>query len=155
MTATVTKREIRSGVNGHAPSLESPPARTRVRARVPVTERVGKISGGVKTIGVKLRLTGRRWWAWTSRPLSLRAAWTLSAVDEKRIPLRLGTLGTLWRLSNATDRLLMFAVILAAPTVLTGPLRWIAARPTRRFGFYALTAAFAVFALIGRYAGKE
>jgi hypothetical protein len=69
--------------------------------------------------------------------------WTQSRVDAARVPLRSRPLRLLWWLSNATDRMVMFAVVLAAPTALTGPLRWIAARPTRRYGFYLLLAALA------------
>lgn len=90
-----------------------------------------------------VRRGAARWWAWTARPTSLRAAWHLSAVNRTRIPLGATPLGLLWRLSNLTDRLVMFVLALIAPTVLTGPLRWLAARPTRRWAFYLVVAAFA------------
>ncbi|WP_344613385.1 hypothetical protein [Dactylosporangium salmoneum] len=82
--------------------------------------------------------------------MSIRALWRLSAVDNTRIPAQSGTLHTLWQVSNWTDRLLMFALILLLPTALTGPLRWIAVRPTRRVGFYLVAAALTVTYLIGR-----
>jgi sterol desaturase/sphingolipid hydroxylase (fatty acid hydroxylase superfamily) len=107
----------------------------RARARIPITLRVRK---GL----VFLTASGRRWWAWTARPLSLRAAWALSAVDPKRIPGRSKTLHLMWQASNATDRLFMFALILALPTALTGFLRWAAVRPTRRWGLYLVLAVF-------------
>ena len=33
-------------------------------------------------------------------------------------------------------RLVMFGLVLVAPTFLAGPLRWLAARPTRRIALY-------------------
>lgn len=151
MTATVTGREIRSGVNGHRPTLNAA-VRAPARARIPVTESTGKI----RQLVAVARLAARRWWAWTARPLSLRAAWRLGAADMRRVPLRHVGLARLWQVSNATDRVVMFALVLLVPTVLTGPLRWLAARPTRRVGFYLLVAASVVtFTLIGHPAGKE
>lgn len=157
MTALVTEREIRSGVNGCRPQVDSPAVSTRARASIPVTQRVDKIRRGrVAQVRAGLVRAFRRWWVWTSRPASLATAWRLSGVDDTRIPLRNNLLGRLWLVSNWTDRLFMFALALVAPTVLTGPLRWLAARPTRRLGFYVLAAVFAVaFTLIGHPAGKE
>lgn len=137
MTVTVTDREIRSPHNGRVPRLDSPAAPARAGARVQVTERAGKV-------GADIRISVRRWWAWTARPLSLRAAWALSAIDPKRIPAKSNALRVLWALSNATDRLLMFGLVMAAPTFLAGPLRWLAVRPTRRWGFYLVSAALPV-----------
>ncbi len=147
----VTEREIRSGVNGYRPAFNAA-VRAPARARIPVTESTGKI----RRVGVAARVAGRRWWVWTARPLSLRAAWRLSTTDMRRVPLRHVGLARVWQVSNATDRVLMFVLILAAPTALTGPLRWVAARPTRRVGFYLLVAAAVVTSiLIGHPAGKE
>lgn len=161
MTASVTEREIRSGVNGHRLSVDSPAVSTPARASVAVTPRDGKIrvrrpAGRVAQAWAAIVRGARRWWAWTGRPMSLAALWRTSAVDEGRIPLRSEGLGWVWRTSNWTDRLFMFALVLVAPTFLTGPLRWLAARPTRRLGFYVLVAIGAtVFTLIGHPAGKE
>lgn len=143
MTTTTTEREILSPRNGRAPKLDSPAVSTRARARIGLTERVGKLLAAV-------RLGCCRWWAWTARPLSLRATWALSAIDAKRIPGKAGALRVLWKLSNATDRLLMLGLVLAAPTFLTGPLRWLAVRPTRRWGFYLVSAAMAAIYLSGK-----
>ncbi|MEU8158068.1 hypothetical protein AB0B94_30815 [Micromonospora sp. NPDC048986] len=134
MTTLVTEREIRSPRNGRVPKLDSPAVSTRARARVRLTDRVGN---PVLTI----KAGARRWWLWTARPLSLRASWALSAIDPKRIPGCSDALFLLWRISNATDRLLMFGLVLIAPSVLQGPLRYIAARPTRRWGFYLVLAS--------------
>jgi hypothetical protein len=92
-------------------------------------------------VGLVVRRGLSRWWAWTERPLSLRGTWRASAVNTARVPLGDGGLALLWKISNATDRLIMFALVLVAPTVLTGPLRWITARPTRRYGFYLIVLA--------------
>lgn len=138
MTILTTPREIRSPQNGRVPTLDSPAVPARAGARVPITQRIGKILAAVK-IGFV------RWWGWTSRPLSLRNTWARSAVDITRIPNKSGTLRALWHISNWTDRLIMFALIMLAPTAATGALRWLALRPTRRIGLYltlaALTAA--------------
>jgi hypothetical protein len=143
MTATVTEREIRSPHNGVAPAVDSPAVSTRTRARIPATQSNGQIR---RTLSA-LRLAASRWWAWTARPLSLRASWRLSAIDPKRVPAKSGALHLLWRISNCTDRFAMFLLVLLAPTALTGPLRWLAGRPTRRAGFYLVTA-FAVVVLL-------
>lgn len=92
-------------------------------------------------IAARLGLT--RWWLLTSRPTSLAATWRLSAVNRDRIPLGSSVLALIWRLANWTERLIFFGLVAIAPTVLTGPLRWLAARPTRRWAFYLVTAAFA------------
>lgn len=156
MTASVTEREIPSGVNGRAPQVDSPAVSTRAGARIPVTKSSRKISTGVAVVKAATVRAARRWWMWTARPASLATAWRLSGVDGTRIPLRNGFLNRMWLVSNWTDRLCMFLLALAAPTFLTGPLRWIAARPTRRLGFYLLAAVFAVaFTLVGHPAGKE
>jgi len=74
--------------------------------------------------------------------MSLRAAWRLSgAVDARRVPAGSPIATALWWWSNRTDRLLLFALAILAPTVLTGPLLWCAARPTRRCGLYLVLAA--------------
>lgn len=72
----------------------------------------------------------------------------MSAVNRDRIPLGSTPFGLIWRLSNWTDRLIFFALVMIAPTALTGPLRWLAARPTRRWAFYLLAAGFAAPHLI-------
>lgn len=152
MTVTATtEREILSPHNGRVPRLDSPPAPARAGARVTATKRNRK-SVAVRLTGllVVARVGARRWWAFTARPSSLRAAWRLSAVDVKRIPGRNGVLRIVWQVSNWTDRLALFALILAAPTVLTGPLRWLAARPTRRWGFYIVTVALAATYILGK-----
>lgn len=141
MTILTTPREIRSPQNGRVPTLDSPAVPARAGARVPITQRIGKILAAAKT-------GFARWWAWTSRPLSLRAAWALSAVDPARIPNKSGILRALWRISNATDRIILFALTMLAPTCVTGPLRWLALRPTRRYGLYltllALTTTYII-----------
>lgn len=144
MTTIATEREIRSPQNGRVPKLDSPAVSTRARARIGFTERIRKLPLTLKS-GV------RRWWVWTARPLSLRASWALSAIDEKRIPGNSNVLRALWKLSNWSDRLFMFGLILVAPTVFQGPLRWLAARPTRRYGFYAVLAfALVAYLIAGR-----
>jgi hypothetical protein len=151
MTATATRSEIRSPHNGRVPNLDSPAVSTRARARIPVTKSDRKLSR-VRVSGLlgSARTGARRWWVWTSRPSSLRAAWRLSQVDEKRIPGKSGALRTLWKISNWSDRLVLFGLVMLAPTWGSGPLRWIAARPTRRWGFYIVLAAGAVVYLNGR-----
>jgi hypothetical protein len=151
MTVTVTEREIRSQHNGRVPTVDSPAAPARAGARLVVTKRGGKsIRVRVVELLTALRVGARRWWAWTARPSSLRAAWALSAVEVKRIPGKAGPLRILWKVSNATDRLVMFVLVMAAPTFATGPLRWLAARPTRRWGFYIVSTALAVTYLTGK-----
>jgi hypothetical protein len=78
----------------------------------------------------------------------LREVWKASAVDRHRIPANSTPLRILWALSNWTDRLVLLAVLLAAPTFLQVPLRAIAKRPTRRYGFYLVVAALCVVAVL-------
>lgn len=141
MTAMTTPREIRSPQNGTVPAVDSPAVSARARARITLTERIGKILGKGKS-------GASSWWAWTSRPLSLKATWSASAVEPGRVPNKSRSLTILWRISNATDRLLIFAVILLAPTAATGGLRWIACRPTRRWGFYLTAITLALTYLL-------
>jgi hypothetical protein len=156
MTATVTQRETLPNVGGGVGTPDSPSARAPARARLPVTFGDGK---GPAVVWRAAKVAARRWWLWTSRPLSLAAMWRLSAVDPVRMPgAGRGLLLAVWRLSNVTDRLVMFAVTLAAPTGLQGPLRWLLARPTRRWGFYLLcggtVAVLAVLSVAGQRTGK-
>lgn len=143
---TITEREIPARTNGSAPRLDSPAVRASARASVSITERVGKISG----MGRSITAAARTWWGFTARPATIAELWQASAVDRKRIPGKADTLHALWQVSNWTDRLIMFAAIAAAPTSVTGPLRWLAARPTRRWAFYLVTAALAVTYQLGR-----
>lgn len=143
MTTTVTPREIRSPRNGRVPNLDSPAVSTPARARITVTKRNRKI-------GDRIAVAGRRWWAFTTRPVSLAALWRLSAVDPTRIPASSPALRWAWQVSNWTDRLLLFALILVSPSVCTGPLRWCATRPTRRYGLHLTVAALTAAYLIGR-----
>lgn len=143
---TVTEREVPARHNGYVPTLDSPAVRAPARARVPVTKSDRKIPA----VGGSITVAARRWWAFTARPVSLRALWRLSAVDPKRIPGKHGGLHAAWFVSNWTDRLLMFALITLAPTALTGPLRWAATRPTRRWGLYLVTVALTVTYALGR-----
>jgi hypothetical protein len=143
---TVTDREVPARTNGAVPKLDSPAVRAPARARIPVTQGGDKISRQAGSITV----AARRWWAFTARPASLRALWRLSAVDPRRVPGRNSGLTLAWHISNWSDRLLMFALIAAAPTFLTGPLRWCATRPTRRWALYIVTAALAVTYTLGR-----
>lgn len=155
MPTTVTEREIRSRVNGHRPSIPNAAVSTRAGARVPATKSHSKpVIVSARRRVRQAGATARRWWLWTSRPVSLRVMWRLSAVDPKRIPHQNATLAALWRISNSTDRLVMLALALACPTFLTGPLRWIAIRPTRRAGFYLLTAVLIAYIYIARHTGK-
>jgi hypothetical protein len=82
---------------------------------------------------------------WTAQPVSLREAWRLSAIAPSRVPPRAPWwLVAGWRLSNWTDRLAWFLLMLIAPCGLQGPLRWLAVRPTRRLGTYVVAAGLVV-----------
>jgi hypothetical protein len=130
----VTQSETLPNRPGRERGADSPSERAPARARLSVTV------GNGKDLAVAAQAALRRWWVWTSRPPSLAATWRLSAVHPDRVPNGDGLALTVWRLSNATDRLAMFALVLVAPTVLQGPLRWLLARPSRRWGFYLITA---------------
>jgi hypothetical protein len=78
----------------------------------------------------------------TARPLSIQDAWRASCkVEPERIPLQSRPLRLAWRWSNRTDRVLLFALALLVPSALMGPLLWVAARPSRRLGFWAVALA--------------
>ncbi|GGM27432.1 hypothetical protein GCM10011608_10240 [Micromonospora sonchi] len=148
MTATVTPSEIRSPRNGRVPVLDSPPAPARAGARIPVTLSVGKIRPALLVANVRRGF--RRWWLWTDRPLSLAATWRTTAVDVRRVPARSEGLRLAWLISNHTDRYLMLLLLLVAPTFLQGPLRYLTARPVRRWLFYLAFAAFAATFALGK-----
>ena len=137
-----TQRENLSRHNGTVPKVDSPAVSARARARIATTQRDSN----------RERQTGRRlaaWWAWTAQPASLNALWQASSVDPKRIPAANLALRWACHASNWTDRLLMFAIIALLPTFATGPLRWCAERPTRRYGLYLTLAALTAAYLIG------
>lgn len=146
MTTTTTPREIRSPINGAVPDLDSPGVSTPARARVAVTD--GDRNGKTTRTSFGSRLASG--WVWTTCPASYSDAWKASAVDRKRIPNGFGPLLVLWQISNWTDRLIMFALIQIAPAFLTGALRWVAQRPSRRIGFYLTLTALTIALLIGR-----
>lgn len=150
---TTTQRDVTFQPERGGRIPDSPPARVSARrareTNRPTTPRKAP-TVRVGAIGASLRRAGGRWWVWTSQPASLATTWRESAVAKARVPLGSGPLVLVWRISNWTDRLLMFGLILAAPTFLTGPLRWLAARPTRRFAFYTLGGIVAVLVLTGR-----
>jgi hypothetical protein len=125
-----------------APGGDSPPAHTRVRARVP-----GSAAGG-NPLSASLRAALAGWWAWTEQPASLRDTWKASALDAARIPGKRGWLRVVWLISNCTDRLAWFALLTVVPPALQGPARWIAARPTRRWALYLIAAGLAVAVLV-------
>lgn len=135
--ATAPARPTPATPPGHPPAGKPPGKPSGKPARAPRRPRRPR-----PPLGLTLRRGLAHWWGWTSRPTSLRAAWRASAVNRDRIPLGSTPFGLIWRLSNWTDRLLFFALVMIAPTALTGPLRWLAARPTRRWAFYLLAAGF-------------
>lgn len=146
MTATTTPREVRSQINGVVPGIDSPAVPERARARVTDTKRDVKPSKAKTPRRVP---SLENWWVWTSTPASYSGTWAGSNVDRSRIPTNNTLLYLLWQVSNWTDRLIMFALILIAPTALTGSLRWLAARPARRYTLYLTIAAFIAAYLIG------
>ncbi len=146
MTATTTPRDFRSPVNGHVPNLDSPGVSTPARARVAVTDSDGNRKTRRSSPGSRLA-SG---WVWNTAPASYSETWQASRVDRKRIPNNAGLLLVAWHVSNWTDRLIMFALIQIAPAFLTGPMRWIAQRPSRRIGFYLTLTALTIALLIGR-----
>ena len=140
---TVTDSEVRSNAADPQKGPSNTPvsdARAReANSKIEITERVRNLRSSWR----RWRAAAAGWWVWTERPPSWRATWRLSnVVDPRRAP-RTGPwwLLPLWWLSNRTDRRLLFALMLLAPCGLQGPLRWIAARPTRRLGLYVVTAA--------------
>ncbi|MES2343819.1 MAG: hypothetical protein V4597_19290 [Pseudomonadota bacterium] len=126
-----------------APAAPARPARPVKPPKAKTTRPPKAPRAPRKPARVAARIGARRWWLLTSRPTSLAAMWRLSAVNRDRIPLGSAPLGLIWRLANWTERLIFFCLVALAPTVLTGPLRWLAARPTRRWAFYLVTAAIA------------
>ena len=142
MTPAVTDRVFRSDRGGQKPidepGADSPyerrAARILTRARPRFTER-----------SARFRRAVAGWWLLTARPMSIQDAWQASgAVEPERIPLRSRPLRLAWRWSNRTDRVLLFALGLLIPSCLMGPLLWVAARPTRRLGFWAVALALAL-----------
>jgi hypothetical protein len=140
---TTTQRDVRSDRGGGVRDPDSPAVRAGARANIPVTDSEIKL-------GDRVRQGAASWWLLTAEPMTLRALWTASGVDRKRIPRDSTTLRVLWHVSNWTDRLVMFALLAITPTFMTGPLRWSAARPARRVGLHLTLAALTGLYLYGR-----
>ena len=136
-----TDSDIRSRRNGGHPGLDLSSVSTPARAKIPVTIRIGNLRSSARR-----KIAG--WWGWTTRPPTLRELWAASKIDRRRIPADSTPLRALWAISNATDRLLLLALILAVPTCLQAPLRAIAVRPTRRLGTYLIVALLGALALL-------
>jgi hypothetical protein len=149
-TSVTTQREIVSEKERGPQKGDSPAVSTRARARIPATDG----DRNTKTPGVsrehRLRAWAAAWWVWTSKPPSLRQLWIMSRVDPRRVPGDIPLLRILWHLSNWTDRLLLFVLVLIAPTWLAGPVRWLAPRPFRRYGLYLCLLGLTLAHLIGR-----
>ena len=78
------------------------------------------------------------------RPMSMRATWKASnLVDVDRIPMRDRRLELAWRWANRTERVLFLTLPLLLSCAV-GPLLWVAARPSRRLGFYLMAAALLI-----------
>lgn len=140
---TSTHSDVRSKVQEGVRDTDSPAVRAGARASLKVTD------GEIKR-GDRVRQELASWWLLTAEPMTLRELWAASKVDRKRVPLDTPVLRGLWHVSNWTDRLAMFALLAATPTALTGPLRWCAVRPTRRYGLYLTVAALTGLYLYGR-----
>lgn len=143
MTDTVTQGHVRSDQMRGSGKGDSPAVRAPARARLPITDSEIKW-------GDRVRQAFTSWWLLTAEPMTLRALWTASAIDRNRIPADNPTLRVLWQVSNWTDRLAMFALLAITPTCLTGPLRWCATRPARRYSLHLTLAAFMGAYLYGR-----
>ena len=138
-----THSEVISQMTDRVRTEDSPAVRAGARGSLKVTD------SQIKT-GDRMRQAFTSWWLLTAEPMTLRALWTASAVNRKRIPLDNPLLRGLWHVSNWTDRLIMFALLAITPTALTGPLRWTAVRPTRRYGLYLTLTALTGLYLYGR-----
>lgn len=131
----------RARVESPPPDVKTGPAGRRRKAPKPARQ-------VVRRPGPRRYLI--HWWAWTSRPPSLRAAWRGSAVTKDRIPLGSTPVGLVWHAANWTERLIFFAFTMAVPTFVAGPVRWLVQRPTRRWAFYLVVGAVAGLYLLGR-----
>ena len=100
----------------------------------------------------RLRWT-TKWWTGEVRGASLAQTWRLSGeVVPERIPGgSLSRAARVWWVMNHTERVLLFALIMLVslvPALLTAPLMWCAARPTRRVGLYVVVALLAVLLIV-------
>jgi hypothetical protein len=139
MTPAVTDRVFRSDGRGEEPvdepGADSPYERRATRILTRARPRLAERSA-------RFRRAAAGWWLLTARPMSIQDAWRASgAVEPERIPLRSRPLRLAWRWSNRTDRVLLFALGLLVPSCLVGALLWVAARPSRRLGFWAVALA--------------
>jgi hypothetical protein len=86
------------------------------------------------------------WIGVTRRPVTIREAWRRSgSLDKDRIPAGSNLLAFFWTISNVTDRLFLFALVVICPTGLLGPLLYVAERPMRRVGFLLVWWLVTVF----------
>jgi hypothetical protein len=124
---------------------------TRARVIIRTAEYWRKVIERVRTIFRTADAGLRRWWAWTDRPPSLRACWRLSRVDEARVPRGDRGLTAGWTVANGIERLLVFALLLVAPSFAQPLLRWCVMRPTRRAGLWLALILLVAVALISRW----
>jgi hypothetical protein len=115
--------------------------------KLPISARA-RLARARATLIVTLRGTEflpwpRRWWIYTERPMSIRAAWRMSAhAYRDRVPHEIPWLLTLWRIDNRIGtRPLLFLLAMIAPHVLSGPILWCASRPARRLGLVIVSTA--------------
>lgn len=77
------------------------------------------------------------WKGFVANPMSVQEAWELSwIIDKRRIPDDSNWMYWWWWLSNRSDRVLLFGLLMILPTALNKPVLLMATRPTRRWGMY-------------------
>lgn len=143
-TAVHTDRDVLPVEPPPGSETDSPPARARARTSIGITERVRKILNKIRSASTWFTT----WWGWIYQPPTLRATWDESGrIVARRIPPWANRRRLLfwWKVSNKTERLLLFVLIAITPLCLQAVIRPAAERPTRRIGLYVVLLALTVW----------
>ena len=149
MTATTYSDAFPAADIGSGPAVEAERARVdaHARARIPATERDGKISrlrGFVGTVWSDIRSA---WWAPASLP-TVRQAWTQRVPDRTRVPGDNGLLYGGWWVYNHFAALPLITVITGVVGAL-GVAGWVLLNPARIGLAIVIAAPIAALILFG------
>lgn len=113
----------------------------RARARIAVTPRDGKILRVLAAAAGNVRSDTRRWWLYTSRPVSLRAWSRTLKVDASKVPGDSTLLRRAWTVDNHTTGR-AFRYIATGLQLTAAGVAWLSCSPARRWFALLIVAVF-------------
>lgn len=85
------------------------------------------------------------WWGFIARPISVAEGWHRSGdLIAANVPANSEIVAWLWWASNQADRIILFLLLMVAPTFLNGPILWCASHAARRWGVYLVVFVLTV-----------